>query len=90
MRACENATKDQAYKSGVILKLTQRGKGPDGHVDGVQRRMDRVSANPRRGWLESIRGNRGPPSAPENHRRYEVQARKSGHQVGVSGNDRNN
>ena len=49
---------DQVYKSGVILKLTQRDIGPDGHVGVVQRRMDRVSANPRRGWLESIRGNR--------------------------------
>lgn len=90
MRASENPIKDQTYKPGVILKLTQRGKDPDGHLDDVQRRTDRVSANPRQRWLESIRGNRDPPSVPENHRRYEVQARKSGHQVGVSGNDRNN
>jgi hypothetical protein len=47
MRACEHSIKDEVYKSGVILKLTQRGKGPDGHVDEVQRQMDRVSANTR-------------------------------------------
>ena len=77
------------YKLGKKLRLTQRGKGPGGQVDEVLRQTDRVSANLRQGWLENIRGNRGPPSAPENHRRYEVPARKNGLQVGVSGNDRN-